>query len=388
MPKWGSHIQSWQYQISWRLVTNSGQEPDFIRPILGARGVPFYPGSSMKGTFAKACGDDDAGKNKRSTYCGQEISEDGIVKTKPGCLRFHGGYPVNTTWANERTLVDVIHPQQNRQVEETEVTTSAKKQISLFQTVISFGFSSTDPNTDWDEVRGIWEKALMNGLGGRTSAGYGHVAYRTEGKKKILLTETREDLLSVHLSGQGITSQLLNKEPEFRPNMFKAALRGHTFRLFAGITSGETAKLATFHLWGGIRETARSREDAATVGQLGVQFIAEADQLKIDHEHKYKYRHKKSQTWQTTKMYMYRLQSGKLNILHQNTQNPISGTELMPLAKSLIQFTLLLSGFGKSWRRVDHQKFSLPPHLPDYFTNGDKPTIGCNYSGVDGRKGV
>ena len=375
MPTWGVHIHSWKYQISWRLVTNSGQEPDLIRPILGARGVPFYPGSSMKGAFAQACTDD----TPRSKYCGSKPKpENKGETTKPGCLRFHGGYPVDATWANPKILVDVIHPQQDRQIE-TEGTTSAKKQISLFETVICFGFSSTDPNTDWDEVRGIWEKALMKGLGGRTSAGYGQLPYRIEGKRKVLITETREPLLSVYLSGQGITSQLLNKQPEFRPNMFKAALRGHTLRLFAGIADGNIAKQATFQLWGGIREKAGNTQDAATVGQLGVQFIATADQLKSHIEHKYRYYDEKAKQERTTKMFRYELTIGQLNIFHQDTKNPIPLTELIALVKSLIQFTLLLSGFGKSWRRVDHKTFPLPPHLPDYFANGDKPTIGCHW---------
>jgi len=359
IPEWGSHIRSWSYQVSWRLVTNSGQEPDFICPVLGARGVPFYPGSSMKGAFAQACTDE-----QRNKYCGQLIPENGVVKTKPGCLRFHGGYPVDTSWANQKTLVDVIHPQQNRQVEKEEKT-GAKKQISLFQTVISFGFSSTDSNLDWDEVRGIWEKALMNGLGGRTSAGYGQVAYRIEGKKKILLTETREPLLSIHLSGQGITSQLLNKQPEFRPNMFKAGLRGHTLRLFSGITDQKNAKLATAYLWGEIDKDIVGKE--AIVGHLSIQFSEESSitQLKKTN-HNYK---------ETS---LYSLTGGKLEFHYQSKKLPVP-QGLSEIAESLLQFTILLSGFGKSWRRIDHSKFSYETSLPKYVRSQDKAPIGCHW---------
>jgi CRISPR-associated protein Cmr6 len=365
MPEWGSHIHSWKYQISWRLVTNSGQESDFIRPVLGAKGVPFYPGSSMKGAFAQECTD-----AQRLKYCG--LLEKGTLKTKPGCLRFHGGYPVDTTWANERTLVDVIHPQQNRQVE-TEVTTGAKRQISLYQTVICFGFSSADPNTDWDEVREIWEKALMNGLGGRTSAGYGQVAYRIEGKKKIPLTPVEQPLLSVYLSGQGITSKLLNGEPEFRPNMFKAALRGHTLRLFSGITDGKNAKRATASLWGDIDKEVVGNK--AVVGQLGIQFFLESGVSQLSNpKHPYK------------DTDLYRLIAGRLDVNYQTTGKLLSKIEVAQFIievaqfiKSLIQFSLLLGGFGKSWRRVDHEKFSAQTSTPTYIRPKNKAPIGCHW---------
>ena len=361
MPTWGVHIHSWKYQISWRLVTNSGQEPDLIRPILGARGVPFYPGSSMKGVFAQACTDD----TPRSKYCGSKPKpENKGETTKPGCLRFHGGYPVDATWANPKILVDVIHPQQDRQVE-TEGTTSAKKQISLFETVICFGFSSTDPNTDWDEVRGIWEKALMKGLGGRTSAGYGQITYRIEGKKKILLKPARNALLSVYISGQGIISKLLTGEPEFRPNMFKAGLRGHTLRLFSGITDKRNAKLATAYLWGDIDKDIVGNQ--AIVGQLGIQFFLETGitQLKRS-KHPYK---------QTD---LYDLTEGRLDLYCQTTKSSMP-EGLSDIAKSLIQFTILLGGFGKSWRRVDHNKFSYKTGTPEYVRPKNKAPIGCHW---------
>jgi|GEM_PF-189951 len=364
IPVWNKHIQAWKYQLSWRLVTNSGREPDFIRPVLGAKGVPFYPGSSMKGAFAQACTD-----TQRSKYCGYSSKEDG---TKPGCLRFHGGYPVDTTWANEKTLIDVIHPQQNRQVE-TEVTTGAKKQISLYQTVICFGISSTKPDeTDWAEVQAVWEKALVNGLGGRTSAGYGQVAYRIEEKKKIPLISVKQPLLSVHLSGQGITSKLLNGEPEFRPNMFKAALRGHTLRLFSGVTDGKNAKRATATLWGDIDKDVVGKE--AIVGKLGVQFFLEPSQLS-NSKHSYK------------ETPLYNLTGGRLDLCYQTLNTSIPEVEVKGIAKRLVQFTLLLGGFGKSWRRVDHDKFSYPINTPEYIRPKDKAPIGCHWEFDKGSHG-
>jgi len=230
--------------------------------------------------------------------------------------------------------------------------------------VICFGFSSTDPNIDWDEVREIWEKALMNGLGGRTSAGYGQVSYRIEGKQKIPLVSTREALLSIHLSGQGITSQLLNRQPEFRPNMFKAGLRGHTLRLFSGITGQKYAKLATAYLWGDIDKDVVGKK--AIVGQLGIQFFLEPGiaQLKRS-KHPYK------------ETNLYCLTEGKLELYYEAAKS-IVPEGLEEIARSLIQFTILLGGFGRSWRRIDHDKFSYQTSTPNYIRDkNNKAPIGC-----------
>jgi len=32
------------YQISWRFLTNGGQDDGMLRPVIGASGMPFYPG--------------------------------------------------------------------------------------------------------------------------------------------------------------------------------------------------------------------------------------------------------------------------------------------------------------------------------------------------------
>ncbi|MHC5720033.1 MAG: hypothetical protein ACYTX0_50375, partial [Nostoc sp.] len=125
-----------------------------------------------------------------------------------------------------------------------------------------FGISSTkhlEPS-EWKKIWDIWEKALGIGIGSRVSAGYGHFTETLENTDKVIL--------SVHLCGQGLTSQLLNNTPEFRHNMFKAVLRGHTLRLLGGITDEETAKRITQELWGGI-------DNGTFVGKLGINFIAE-----------------------------------------------------------------------------------------------------------------
>ena len=358
MPEFGQGVETKQYTISWRLVTNSGQDEDVIRPVIGAKGLPFYPGSSMKGAFWRSCP-----PQKREEYCGGEVVEDGQRSAKPGILRFHGGFPADMSWAEKERLVDVVHSQQKRQVMENAVT-SANVQISLYQCQLKFGISSNKQlgKTEWDEIWLIWEKALGHGIGSRVSAGYGRMA-EVKSADRILL--------SVNLSGCGLTSQLLNRTPEFRPNMFKAALRGHTLRLLAGVTDANTAQLLTKKLWGGIGE--RGDDTGAIIGQLGINFTAE----ELDFgEHKYKPNGNKVVVMPT-----YDLQAGKLDLLCLNNTYPQK--ELKKFVTYLIKFSLLLGGFGKSWRRVDHSLF-----FPEYFNRNDKPAIGCHWKFNESSKGL
>jgi CRISPR-associated protein Cmr6 len=169
MPKFSRKVETKKYTINWRLVTNSGQDEGFIRPVIGAKGFPFYPGSSMKGAFLRVCPDE-----LKADYCGTEIKENGQTKTKPGILRFHGAYPVDMSWGDQRRLVDIVHSQQKRQIER-DCTTTANPQISLYETTLVFGISSTkklEPS-EWKKIWEIWEKALGIGIGSRVSAGYG-----------------------------------------------------------------------------------------------------------------------------------------------------------------------------------------------------------------------
>ena len=347
-PEFGQGVETKQYTISWRLVTNSGQDEGIIRPIIGAKGLPFYPGSSMKGAFWRSCPPE-----KREKYCGGEVVEDGQRTTKPGILRFHGGFPADMSWGEKERLVDVVHSQQKRQVMENAVT-SANVQISLYQCKLQFGISSNKQleKQEWDEIWQIWEKALGHGIGSRVSAGYGRMA-EVKSADRILL--------SVNLSGCGLTSQLLNRTPEFRPNMFKAALRGHTLRLLAGVTDANTAQLLAKKLWGGIIET---RDDTgAIIGQLGINFTAEELDFGA---------HRYYPTRNPVVMPTYDLQAGRLDILNLNNTYPQK--ELKKFVTYLIKFSLLLGGFGKSWRRVNHSLF-----FPEYFKRNDKPAIGCHW---------
>ena len=348
LPNFGGNVNIQKYQFSWRFVTNSGQDGGLIRPVIGAKGLPFFPGSSMKGAFSRACETEE----DRKRYCGgEEVNAQGEKSTVPGKLRFHGGYPVNMeSWAKCNRLVDVVHGQQPFQVIDSGANHTANVQISLYQPKYKFGISSNvipENDPEWQKIWSIWERALAGGLGSRVSAGYGYVEEIDSQAKKIL---------SVHLSGEGLTSQLLNRTPEFRPNMFKAALRGHTLRILAGITDEATTRLITNQLWGGI-------EGRSIVGRVGIKFLADAKNLSFG---KHTYRPQSRPVSMST----YSLEDGCLDLLQVKPISP----ELKQFLKYLVRFSCLMGGFGKSWRRIHHGLFHK-----DYFRNGDKPMIGCHW---------
>jgi len=366
LPTFGANVKTWEYQIRWRIVTNGGQDGDLIRPVIGAKGIPFFPGSSMKGAFRNACPEE-----KRLRYCGDEVIDaKGNTRTKPGILRFHGGYPVGMEWAQAHRLIDIAHGQQPYQVMRStkERGENANVQISLYQPKFRFGISCPEISSnspEWNEIKAIWEKALGYGIGSRVSAGYGYVE------------EVKPDsdcvLISVGLNGQGITSQLLLKErkedkyktPEFRPNMFKATLRGHTLRILGGLVNEAVAKSLTQEIWGGIPE--RGGDGNAVVGNVGIAFSMQKDNIKLE-EHIYSIT--TDERTKEVRMPVYTLSNGRLNLIRMGQVKP----ELEAFLISLIKFSILLGGFGKSWRRVHHKLF-----YPSYFSKNDKPMIGCHW---------
>lgn len=341
-PEFGKGVQTKEYQITWRFVSNSGQDEGVIRPVIGAKGWPYYPGASMKGAFLRACTSAEA-----IAYCGGEIVEEGITKTKPGILRFHGGYPKDDSWM-EGNLVDVVHPQENWQVTgENYGKHNAFIQISLYKPTLVFGISSIRELSPekWLEIWTIWERAIARGIGSRVSAGYGQPNLRRSNL-----------ILNVGLKSQGIASQLINKTGEFRPNMFKAALRGNTIRLLSGVTDETTAQTLTKELWGGL-----AGKDGAIVGLLGITF--RSTELEMD-----------SYRYGNNTMPTYELLNGTLNILGMRDISEKEQKNLKLFVTQLVKFTLLLGGFGKSWRRVDHRLF-----FPDYLNNNANPIIGCHW---------
>lgn len=122
-PKLGQEGSIYRIKIEFpfRVFTNCGQD-SILRPTLGKNGIPFIPGSSVKGLFKRLPGyDPNLAEDIINDYCG--------TQEKQGILRFHGAYPIGD-WAETKTIqlenkpqetaylmVDVVHPQQQRQVE-------------------------------------------------------------------------------------------------------------------------------------------------------------------------------------------------------------------------------------------------------------------------------
>ncbi len=337
-PQFSEQVSTRTYTLAWRFVTNGGQDDGIIRPVIGARGWPFYPGSSMKGLFRKACNETQAVK-----YCGDDSDQ------SPGILRFHGGYPTTTAWTEN--LVDIVHPQQNRQVKE-EGKSAAFIQVSLHQPELQFGISSSvsDEETDWETVWQIWGKAIASGIGCRVSAGYG----QPEGVKG-------DSLYHVGLQGQGQAPKLIdNDEGEFRPNVFRAAVRGHALRIFGGLTTADNAEKLVEQLFGGISG------GSGTVGLLSMAFDTTSLELGTYGSGPYE---------QPT----YNVQGTLRWLLTQ----PITEEKCKALTlviESFTRFAMLFGGFGKSWRRADHRLF-----YPDYYAQGRKPLIGCHWEWSDNR---
>jgi CRISPR-associated protein Cmr6 len=348
IPQFGNGIEIKEYTIRWRLVTNSGQDEGVIRPIIGAKGFPHYSGASMKGSFLRACKQMSLSTEETENYCGAKL-DDGSYK--PGILRFHGAYPVDMNWT--KNLVDIIHRQDEKQVIKDEKP-NANAQISLHHVKLKFGISSTEkfenPDSVWKRIWEIWEFALSKGLGSRVSAGYG----------QFQNIDSHSQLIQIHLQGQGATSKLVDGTKEFRPNMFKAALRGHTLRLLGGLTDVTTAKEETYKIWGGFNNDDKDKK--TFVGLLGIGFDYQLSHIRLEKEKQF-----------------YQISQGKLNILCMHDNLPEQEMyNLRELSTKLVQFTILFSGFGKSWRRICHKKF-----YSTYFENPRKQVIGSHWEFIN-----
>lgn len=341
-PEFPETVETKTYQLSWRFVTNGGQDDGIIRPVIGARGIPYYPGSSMKGAFRQACRESAA--DKVNKYCGDA--------NNPGILRFHGGYPVDSSW--QADLVDLVHPQQGWQVKEKKTRNKPKGEsafalISLYQPELKFGISSNKDldQTEWDEIWQIWQQAISSGLGCRVSAGYGQP---NKQKGKILY--------EAYLKGQGIASTVIGGESEFRPNMFKASIRGHALRIFGGLTDKETAERLVENLFGGVT-------GSGTYGLLAMNWNDTIEPIYDEFEEGYG-----EPTYEA---------QGTLRWLQTQSLSDAKSASLTKLIKVLMRFSMLLGGYGKSWRRVDHRLF----YEEYYEGRKKKPLIGCHWQWRD-----
>lgn len=328
----------------WRVFTNCGQD-SIARPVLDVRGIPHIPGSSIKGLFRRECEQRDRLKPESgltNRYCGDKN------KLKPGIapLRFHGAYPVGD-WAGtieEETqnagepryrMVDVVHPQEDWQIGKPTRNgqpprrKNASALISLYQPTLVFEISSsrTLSQEEWKAISGILKTALRRGLGGKTSSGYG-LAYQPKNQYD----------LGAYLMGRGTNPVLLGKDPEFRPNLFKAALRGHTRRLLAGCSS-QVDRLVG-ELFGSTKAPARVEifwdeklpsQPTSTYDVKGTLWISAPEKKEKE------------------------------------------------LLQSVFQFAYTMGGFGKSWRRVWHEKFYQPIYQENNPERRYDKDIGCHW---------
>jgi CRISPR-associated protein Cmr6 len=336
-------------EFPYRVFSNCGQD-SIQRPVLDVRGIPLIPGSSVKGLFRRACQERDRAENRpkneclTNKYCGDKEN------LKPGCLRFHGAYPIGD-WAKANHVVDVVHPQQERQVKGQD-STSASTLISLYEPTLIFKFSSTDKSVDWSEVETLLYEALRRGVGGKTSTGYG-LGGKPEGQSNLLPEYTRQqsdqNVFHLDLKGKGISSLLLDKQHEFRPNLFKATLRGHLSRLLAGVCNCEpVVKAEVNRLLGGPDRKDTDREGV-------IQLFWESEGIKYDPV-------KRPTCYETE------------GILHIAAKSKAQSNDFN-FGQEVLKFAYIMGGFGKSWRRVWHEKF-----YPDYFKKKEeKFHIGCHW---------
>jgi len=339
-----------EVEFPFRVFSNGGQD-SIARPMIGKDGIPFLPGSSVKGLFLRACTTEQAAK-----YCGREVRQQGKMQHLPGTapLRFHGAYPVGN-WANR--IVDLVHPQGNRQIgtdplkttknrKEQEESASASALISLYQPQLVFEFSCPPQQFEqinWREVESILIGAMQLGVGGKTSSGYG-LGGNIPGKPPIR-PNTR---LSFKLEGKGVSPTLRDGTPEFRPNLFKAALRGHTRRLLAGVAQGTTVD-DVVHRWFG------HTKSAATI-QLIWQERRVAQFADIN-------RPDLNPTYNVEGILYADFQPRSVR---QQDERDIA------LLQKIFEFAYVMGGFGKSWRRVWHETF-----MPNYHKSNF--AIGCHW---------
>jgi CRISPR-associated protein Cmr6 len=358
----GNHGNIFRVKVSfsYRVFSNCGQD-SIHRPTIGKNGIPFIPGSSVKGLFKRACSPEQWPR-----LCG--------TGEKSGKIRFHGAYPLNHWAPKVKAIIrrdnqdfqevrylclDITHPQQSRQVERQESTT-AIAHINFHKPTLVFEFSSQDPNIDWSEVENILKESLREGLGGKTNCGYGFA----NNKKLPKFTEKKETI-HFNLQGGGVSSSLLagevitprnwsgsipkgEGESEFRPQMFKGSLRSHISRLLAG-ASGNRSNVESQ-----VKSLFQLDQEVTNSNNL-LRFFWESSGT-VRHPLNPKGRNHRYET---------------RGVLHLYA--PSTSSEFINYA---LKFAYAMGGFGKSWRRTSHLKF-----MNDYDKN--KFAIGCHWETTD-----
>ena len=335
------------------MISNCGQD-SFSRPVIGKYGIPFIPGSGVKGLFERLSRNktlSPESQKKVKDFCG--------TKDEPGILRFHGAYPVGD-WSSSHEVTyrkrgeeitetryrisDVVHHQENKQLKGIFKTT-AIAQISFYQPTLVFELSSRQKFSDeeWKQIGGLLKRALRAGIGGKTSTGYG---------LKFIPQDTYP--LWIDLVGIGVLSTLRNDEPEFRPNLFKATLRGHMMRLLGGVCSDDRITKNKINQWFGY------------TGDPGIAQIY----------------------WEQGKNFPEPVTQGTEKIPTQGIEKtPIFKTKGklyldipnsdLALFQQLLTFSYVMAGWGKGWRRAWHEG---PSQWHSGFYPGyAKRAIGCHW---------
>ncbi|NJK53902.1 MAG: hypothetical protein HC936_15880, partial [Leptolyngbyaceae cyanobacterium SU_3_3] len=330
-----------EVEFPHRVFSNCGQD-SIARPTIGKNGIPFLPGSSVKGLFRRACT-----KEQAIQYCGDASDRNNL---KPGRLRFQGAYPIGN-WSDR--IVDLVHPQQDRQVgQPNSRSASAFALISFYKPHFIFEFTSSDSNTNWQEVEWILLQALQLGIGGKTSSSYG-LGGNLPGRPPINPAAP----ISVLLQGEGVSSVLRDGvTPEFRPNLFKASLRGHVQRLLGGVSNQETVINQQVEDWFG-KTDRPARVKLFWQEREPVSF----QDVKLEH---------RNPTYGVKGLLYLDVSRRKPSQVETEYQSDIA------FLQQVIQFAFVMGGFGKSWRRVWHRDF-----LPQYHE--ERFAIGCHWQSPD-----
>lgn len=332
-------VHSFKVKFPYRVFSNSGQD-SILRPVLGQYGIPFIPGSSLKGIFKHLLNTDSLSNGDRKLVqncCGDE--------EEPGKLRFHGAYPEGD-WSNQ--MVDIVHPQQSRQVgtQDARTSGSAFALLSFYQPNFIVELSSSQA-IDWTIIERLMRTAFSYGLGGKTSLGYGFL-------KPPQYAQTGSDAYrnARHFSfqGEGVSSLLLNRTSEFRPNLFKASLRGHLQRLFGGVCNSESRINEAIDYFFGSNK-------GEGVIRLFYEFDADRNRKVIE---------SKKTNGSPIQPEASRI-SGVLHIATSNSDD-------LDFIEGVLKFAYCMGGFGKSWRRVWHKTFH-----PSY----QRFHIGCHWVSGD-----
>jgi CRISPR-associated protein Cmr6 len=348
-PESGSAAQSLRIDIQQRVVSNSGLDADLIRPVIGGNGWPVIPGSSLKGLFRRQCR--ILNEPRLARWCGNEC---GAEPSRQGKLRFHGAYPGDKGWKDKNGvfLVDITHPQQNWQVGFINKKHSAYAIISLHKPNLIITVSSSDSSIgkdEWQDINSILLQAFsLQGLGGRTCAGYGISAP----------LEPNDVLFECAISGRGTAPMLLSCQAEFRTTMFRAAIKSMALRIFGGLTREDQALKEVNTLFGGID------------GGHPTRSILSCRYINVSEPNVSRSR--------TQFIFDVFTASGKLQWSLNQLRKSLSPSEIDDLRtflEALHGLVLVLGGFGKGWRRVDHEFFGTSMREGKY----DKAPIGCHW---------